>query len=52
MQKFNGKITLMQIDSAKITLESDVDWSLDGEKEKGKELVAFKVVHDAINFIY
>ncbi len=52
MQKFTGKITLIQIDSAKITAESDTDWSLDGEKEKGQETVYFKVVHDAINFIY
>lgn len=52
MQKFTGKITLIQIDSANITAESDVDWSLDGEKEKGKETVDFKVIHDAINFIY
>lgn len=52
LQKFTGKITLIQIDSAKITAEKDVDWSLDGEKEKGKEKVDFEVVHDAINFIY
>lgn len=52
LQKFTGKITLVQIDSAKITAEKDIDWSLDGEKEKGKEFVDFKVVHDAINFIY
>lgn len=52
MQKFTGEITFIQIDSAKITAESDIDWSLDGEKEKGKEKVDFKVVHDAINFIY
>jgi YegS/Rv2252/BmrU family lipid kinase len=52
LQKFTGEITLLQIDSAKITAEKDIDWSLDGEKEKGKEFVDFKVVHDAIKFIY
>lgn len=51
-QKFTGKITLIQINSAIITDSSDVDWSLDGEKEKGKQIVEFKVVHNAINFIY
>lgn len=51
-RKFAGEITFIQIDSAKITSETDLDWSLDGEKEKGKEFVDFKVVHDAINFIY
>lgn len=51
-RKFAGEITFIQIDSAKITSESDVDWSLDGEKEKGKEFVNFEVIHDAINFIY
>lgn len=51
-RKFTGEITFIQIDSAKITAEKDIDWSLDGEKEKGKEKVDFKVVHDAINFIY
>lgn len=52
LQRFTGKITLIQINSARITDSSDIDWSLDGEKEKGKEVVDFKVVHDAINFIY
>lgn len=52
LQKFTGKITLEQIDSARITDCSDIDWSLDGEKETGRAVVNFKVVHDAINFIY
>lgn len=51
-QKFTGKITLEQINSARITDSSDIDWSLDGEKEKGREIINFEVVHDAINFIY
>ena len=52
LQKFTGKITLAQIKSARITDCSDIDWSLDGEKEKGRAVVNFKVLHDAINFIY
>ena len=52
MQKFTGTITLEQIQHARITDCSDIDWSLDGEKEKGRPIVDFKVVHDAINFIY
>lgn len=51
-RKFTGKIILTQIKSARITDSSDIDWSLDGEKEKGRTIVDFKVVHDAINFIY
>ena len=52
LQKFNGKISLEQISSARITDCSDIDWSLDGEKEKGRAVVNFKVLHDAVNFIY
>ncbi len=52
LQKFTGKITLRQIRSARITDSSDIDWSLDGEKEKGKQVVNFKVVHNAIKIIY
>lgn len=51
-QKFTGTVRLEQIDHARITDSSDIDWSLDGEKEKGRTVVDFKVVHDAINFIY
>ena len=51
-QRFTGKITLIQIDQAKITIDSDVDWSLDGEKEKGQSYISFRVIPDAINFIY
>ena len=51
-QRFTGKITLIQIDEAKITIDSDVDWSLDGEKEKGQGFINFRVIPDAINFIY
>ena len=51
-QRFTGKITLIQIDQAKITIDSDVDWSLDGEKEKGQSFITFRVIRDAINFIY
>lgn len=51
-QKFTGKITLEQIKSARITDCTDIDWSLDGEKELGRAAVDFKVIHDAVNFIY
>lgn len=52
MRKFTGTVRLEQIEQARITDCSDIDWSLDGEKEKGRPVVDFKVVHDAINFIY
>lgn len=51
-QKFTGKITLEQITSARITDCTDIDWSLDGEKETGRAVVEFKVIQNAINFIY
>lgn len=51
-QQFTGKITLEKIKSARITDCTDIDWSLDGEKEKGRAVVDFKVIHDAVNFIY
>lgn len=51
-QKFTGNIIFEQITSARITDCTDIDWSLDGEKESGRAVVDFKVLHDAINFIY
>lgn len=51
-QKFDGKITLTQITRARITGCDDVDWSLDGEKENAHKVVEFKVINDAIKFIY
>lgn len=51
-QQFTGKITLEKIKSARITDCTDIDWSPDGEKEKGRAVVDFKVIHDAVNFIY
>ena len=51
-QKFTGKIMLEQITSARITDCTDIDWSLDGEKETGRAVVDFKVIHDAVWFIY
>lgn len=51
-QSFTGKITLEKVKKARITDSTDIDWSLDGEKEKGRAVVDFKVIHDAVNFIY
>lgn len=51
-QDFTGKIQLMHISKARITNCNDIDWSLDGEEEKGREVVEFHVVQDAIRFIY
>ncbi|MCR5703588.1 MAG: diacylglycerol kinase family lipid kinase [Eubacterium sp.] len=51
-QDFSGKIRLKQVKKVKITGCAGIDWSLDGEEEKGKEQVNFKVVPNAINFIY
>ncbi len=51
-QRFGGKVTFEHVKSARITDCTDIDWSLDGEKEKGQKVVNFKVIHDAVNFIY
>ena len=51
-QDFSGKIQLKQVKKVKVTGCSGVDWSLDGEEEKGKDIVKFHVVPNAIQFIY
>lgn len=51
-QNYTGNVRLKQIKSARITDSSNIDWSLDGEEEKGKEIVEFNVVPNAIKFIY
>lgn len=52
VQDFTGKIYFKHITKARITDSTDIDWSLDGEEEKGQEVVEFHVVPDAIHFIY
>ena len=51
-QRFDGSITLMHVKEVTITNCGGIDWSLDGEKEEGKEKVEFKVISNAIRFIY
>lgn len=51
-QKYDERVQLIPISKAKITDSSDIDWSLDGEKEEGKKKIKFKVMHNAIRFIY
>lgn len=51
-QKYDDKVKLIPISKATISDSTNIDWSLDGEKEEGKETIKFKVVHNAINFIY
>ncbi len=51
-QDFTGKITLKQINEAKITGCAKLEWSLDGEEEKGAETISFHVVSNAVRFVY
>ena len=51
-QDFTGKITLKQIQQAKISGCEKIEWSLDGEEEKGGKTIEFHVVSDAVMFIY
>ncbi len=51
-QDFTGKIQLKSVKWAKISKCGGIDWSLDGEEEKGQDVIEFKVVPSAINFVY
>lgn len=51
-QKYDDVVRLIPISKAKISDCSEIDWTLDGEKEPGKEKMRFKVIHNGIKFIY
>lgn len=51
-QDFTGEIKLKQITKARITDCSEIDWSLDGEEQKGQEVIDISVIPNAIKFIY
>lgn len=51
-QNYGDDVQLIPVSRLKITDSTDIDWSLDGEKEEGREVVDFEVFHRAVKFIY
>jgi len=52
-QNYDGDlIKLLPVSRMRIEDSTDVDWSLDGEKQEGTKLIDFEVFHNAIRFIY
>lgn len=45
-------VQLVPVSKLKISDSTNIDWSLDGEKEEGKQKIDFEVFHNAVNFIY
>lgn len=45
-------VSLLKLSHLEIDNPTKADWSIDGEKEEGKEHVAFKVLHDNVQIIY
>lgn len=48
----NSYINFFKVKFAKITMPIVQDWSLDGEKEEGKTICEFNVMHKAVQLIY
>lgn len=48
----NNYINFIKVKDAKITMPDKLDWSLDGEKEEGREKCEFSVIHNAVKLIY
>lgn len=51
-QVYDDDIMLIPVSKVKISHSSDIDWSLDGEKEEGKETNDFEVFKRAVKLIY
>lgn len=51
-QSYGDGVDLISISRAQIKDISCGDWSLDGEKEEGREISDFEVFHKAVNLIY
>lgn len=51
-QNYGDDVQLIPVSQLKIKDSTDIDWSLDGEKEEGREIIDFEVFHRAVNFIY
>lgn len=51
--KYDGQFAnITKVSKASIHVPSYEDWSLDGEKENGKKICEFKVLHNAVKLIY
>lgn len=51
-QVYDNSIQLIPVSKLQISNCANIDWSLDGEKEEGQEVVDFEVFHRAVNLIY
>ncbi|MBR3646515.1 MAG: YegS/Rv2252/BmrU family lipid kinase [Lachnospiraceae bacterium] len=51
-QIYGEGVQLISVSDLKIKNAEGIDWSLDGEKEEAKSEVEFKVIPEAVNFIY
>ena len=52
-QKYNCKmVTFCPASKVKITASADMDWTLDGEREPGHEVVEAENLHHAIRLIH
>lgn len=51
-QVYDDSIQLIPVSRVQISDSTEIPWSLDGEKEEGRETVKFQVFHRAVNLIY
>ena len=51
-QIYDKHIRLLKVSKLKISDSSDIDWSLDGEKEDGRKNMKFRVIHNAVKLVY
>ena len=51
-QIYDKHIRLLKVSKLKISDSSDIDWSLDGEKEDGRKSMKFRVIHNAVKLVY
>ena len=51
-QIYDKHIRLLKVSKLKISDSSDIDWSLDGEKEDGRKNMKVRVIHNAVKLVY
>ena len=51
-QIYDKHIRSLKVSKLKISDSSDIDWSLDGEKEDGRKNMKFRVIHNAVKLVY
>lgn len=51
-QVYDESVQLIPVSKVKISDSTNIAWSLDGEKEEGRQTAQFEVFHRAVNLIY